>query len=198
MSKQDAIAPKSDGENLKLEYVFGMRTDLQNSVQFFAQDKFAYIAGYYVIIYSFSKPGQFFFPASSEYNEITSFSIDESNDIIVLFISQKVSDKIYFTFRYINKTFLKEETGRNKNLYFKENKLQVVASSLNLSTGYCCALIGPDAPSLVIIYSLENKYNPKLMAKIELTATFPYSYKWSRFRKNKFMGKWRLCYIIKT
>ena len=45
MSKQDAIAPKSEGENLKLEYVFGMRTDLQNSVQFFAQDKFAYIAG---------------------------------------------------------------------------------------------------------------------------------------------------------
>jgi hypothetical protein len=61
MSKQDAIAPKSEGENLKLEYVFGMRTDLQNSVQFFAQDKFAYIAGYYVVIYSFSKPGQFFF-----------------------------------------------------------------------------------------------------------------------------------------
>ena len=175
MSKQDAIAPKSEGENLKLEYVFGMRTDLQNSVQFFAQDKFAYIAGYYVVIYSFSKPGQFFFPASSEYNEITSFSIDESNDIIVLFISQKVSDKIYFTFRYINKTFLKEETGRNKNLYFKENKLQVVASSLNLSTGYCCALIGPDTPSMVIIYSLENKYNPKLFVKIELTATFPYT-----------------------
>ena len=38
-SKQDAIAPKSEGENLKLEYVFGMRTDLQNSVQFFNQDK---------------------------------------------------------------------------------------------------------------------------------------------------------------
>ena len=54
MSKQDAIAPKSEGENLKLEYVFGMRTDLQNSVQFFTQDKFAYIAGYYVVIYSFS------------------------------------------------------------------------------------------------------------------------------------------------
>ena len=46
MSKQDAISPKSETENLKLEYVFGMRTDLQNSVQFFAQDKFAYIAGY--------------------------------------------------------------------------------------------------------------------------------------------------------
>ena len=174
MSKQDAIAPKSEGENLKLEYVFGMRTDLQNSVQFFAQDKFAYIAGYYVVIYSFSKPGQFFFPAFSDYNEITSFSVDESNDIIVLFLSQRLSDKIYFTFRYINKTFLKEETGRNKNLYFKENKLQVVASSLNLSTGYCCALIGPDAPSMVIIYSLENKYNPKLLSKIELTASFPY------------------------
>ena len=175
MSKQDAIAPKSEGENLKLEYVFGMRTDLQNSVQFFAQDKFAYVAGYYVVIYSFSKPGQFFFPAFSDYNEITSFSVDESNDIIVLFLSQRLSDKIYFTFRYINKTFLKEETGRNKNLYFKENKLQVIASSLNLSTGYCCALIGPDAPSLVIIYSLENKYNPKLLSKIELQASFPYT-----------------------
>ena len=123
MSKQDAIAPKSEGETLKLEYVFGMRTDLQNSVQFFAQDKFAYVAGYYVVIYSFSKPGQFFFPAFSDYNEITSFSIDESNDIIVLFLSQKQNDKIYFTFRYINKTFLKEETGRNKNFYFKESKM---------------------------------------------------------------------------
>ena len=175
MSKQDAIAPKSEGETLKLEYVFGMRTDLQNSVQFFAQDKFAYVAGYYVVIYSFSKPGQFFFPAFSDYNEITSFSIDESNDIIVLFLSQKQNDKIYFTFRYINKTFLKEETGRNKNFYFKESKLQVVASSLNLTTGYCCALIGPDAPSLIIIYSLENKYNPKLLLKIELKASFPYT-----------------------
>ena len=175
MSKQDAIAPKSEGETLKLEYVFGMRTDLQNSVQFFAQDKFAYVAGYYVVIYSFSKSCQFFFPAFSDYNEITSFSIDESNDIIVLFLSQKQNDKIYFTFRYINKTFLKEETGRNKNFYFKESKLQVVASSLNLTTGYCCALIGPDAPSLIIIYSLENKYNPKLLLKIELKASFPYT-----------------------
>ena len=174
MSKQDAISPKSEAENLKLEYVFGMRTDLKNSVQFFAQDKFAYVAGYYVVIYSFSKPGQFFFPAYSDYREITSFSVDESNDIIVLFLSQKVNDRIYFIFRYINKTFLKEETGRNKNLYFQENKLQVIASSLNLSTGYCCALIGPDAPSMVIIYSLENKYNPKLLTKIVLQATFPY------------------------
>ena len=119
MAKQDAISPKSEAENLKLEYVFGMRTDLKNSVQFFAQDKFAYVAGYYVVIYSFSKPGQFFFPAYSDYNEITSFSVDESNDIIVLFLSQKVNDRIYFIFRYINKTFLKEETGRNKNLYFQ-------------------------------------------------------------------------------
>jgi len=174
MSKQDAISPKSETENLKLEYVFGMRTDLQNSVQFFAQDKFAYIAGYYVVIYSFSKPGQFFFPAYSDYREITSFSVDESNDIIVLFLSQKVNDRIYFIFRYINKTFLKEETGRNKNLYFQENKLQVIASSLNLTSGYCCALIGPDAPSMVIIYSLENKYNPKLFTKIILQASFPY------------------------
>jgi len=175
MSKQDAISPKSDAENLKLEYVFGMRTDLKNSVQFFAQDKFAYVAGYYVVIYSFSKPGQFFFPAYSDYREITSFSVDESSDIIVLFISQKVNDRIYFIFRYINKTFLKEETGRNKNLYFQENKLQVIASSLNLSNGYCCALIGPDAPSMVIIYSLENKYNPKLLSKISFQATFPYT-----------------------
>ena len=175
MAKQDAISPKSEAENLKLEYVFGMRTDLKNSVQFFAQDKFAYVAGYYVVIYSFSKPGQFFFPAYSDYNEITSFSVDESNDIIVLFLSQKVNDRIYFIFRYINKTFLKEETGRNKNLYFQENKLQVIASSLNLNTGFCCALIGPDAPSMVIIYSLENKYNPKLLIKITLTASFPYT-----------------------
>ena len=173
MSKQDAIA-KSEAENLKLEYVFGMRTDLQNSVQYFSQDKFAYVAGYYVVIYSFSKPGQFFFPANSEYQEITSFSVDESNDIIVLFISQRVKDRIYFIFRYINKTFLKEEVGRSKNLYFQENKLQVVASSLNLNTGYCCALIGPDSPSMVIIYSLENKYNPKLMTKIILQANFSY------------------------
>ena len=175
MAKQDAISPKSDAENLKLEYVFGMRTDLKNSVQFFSQDKFAYVAGDYVVIYSFSKPGQFFFPAYSDYREITSFSVDESNDIIVLFLSQKVNDRIYFIFRYINKTFLKEETGRNKNLYFQENKLQVIASSLNLNTGYCCALIGPDVPSMVIIYSLENKYNPKLFIKITLQATFPYT-----------------------
>jgi hypothetical protein len=60
MAKQDAISPKSEAENLKLEYVFGMRTDLKNNIQFFAQDKFAYVAGYYVVIYSFSKPGQFF------------------------------------------------------------------------------------------------------------------------------------------
>lgn len=32
MAKQDAISPKSEAENLKLEYVFGMRTDLKNSV----------------------------------------------------------------------------------------------------------------------------------------------------------------------
>ena len=52
MAKQDAIAPKSEGENLKLEYVFGMRTDLQNCVQFFAQDKFAYIALLVIIMKS--------------------------------------------------------------------------------------------------------------------------------------------------
>ena len=50
-----------------------------------------------------------------------------------------------------------------------------MASSLNLSTGYCCILIGPDLPSLVIIYSLENKYNPKLLSKIELQDSFPYT-----------------------
>ena len=174
MSKQDAISPKNETENLKLEYVFGMRTDLKNCVQFFSQDKFAYVAGYYVVIYSIQKNYQYFFQAYPEYNEITAFSIDESSDCIVLFMSQKVNDRIYFIFRYINKTFLKEETNRNKNLYFQENKLQVIASSLNLTSGYLTALIGPDVPSMVIIYSLENKYSPKLLSKITFQADFAY------------------------
>ena len=60
MAKQDAISPKSEAENLKLEYVFGMRTDLKNSVQFFAQDKFAYVAGYYVVSILFQNLVNFF------------------------------------------------------------------------------------------------------------------------------------------
>ena len=65
MSKQDAISPKSETENLKLEYVFGMRTDLQNSVQFFAQDKFAYIAGYYFSLTASTKRRKASLPAAS-------------------------------------------------------------------------------------------------------------------------------------
>ncbi len=81
------------------------RTDIQNCIQFFAQDKCAFIAGYYGVISMVKRNLQYFFPAFSKYREITSFAVDEAADCIVFFMSQKLNDLIYFTFRYINKTY---------------------------------------------------------------------------------------------
>ena len=71
---------------------------------------------------------QSFFPAVSDYREITSFSVDESNDVIVFFISQKLNDKIYFTFKYINKTYLTVEQGKTKILFFQAEGMEVIES----------------------------------------------------------------------
>ena len=175
MSKPDPMTSKNQQPTLTPKHVFGIRTDIQNCIQYFSTDKCAYIAGYYGVICMIKRNSQSFFPAVSDYREITSFSVDEANDVIVFFISQKLDDKIYFTFKYINKTYLTVEQGKTKTLYFQAKGMEVIASSLNLSNGLFAALIGPEFPSMVIIYSLENKYNPKLINKISFTSPFPFS-----------------------
>ena len=175
MATKETITTKTQTASLVPKHVFGIRTSLTNCIQYFSPDKCAYIAGYYGVISMIKRNAQYFFPAVAEYREITSFAVDESNDSIVFFMSQKLNDKIYFIFKYINKTYLTVEPGRTKTFFFQGDKLQVVASSLNLSSGLLASLIGPEAPSMVIIYSLENKYNPKLMPKINLTASFNYT-----------------------
>jgi hypothetical protein len=175
MSKQDPMTSKNQQPAITPKHVFGIRTDIQNCIQYFSTDKCAYIAGYYGVICMIKRNSQSFFPAVSDYREITSFSVDEANDVIVFFISQKLDDKIYFTFKYINKTYLTVEQGKTKTLYFQAKGMEVIASSMNLSNALFAALIGPEFPSMVIIYSLENKYNPKLMTKISFTSPFPFS-----------------------
>ena len=175
MSKQDPMTSKNQQPAITPKHVFGIRTDIQNCIQYFSTDKCAYIAGYYGVICMIKRNSQSFFPAVSDYREITSFSVDEANDVIVFFISQKLDDKIYFTFKYINKTYLTVEQGKTKTLYFQAKGMEVIASSMNLSNALFAALIGPEFPSMVIIYSLENKYNPKLMTKISFTSPFPFN-----------------------
>ena len=175
MSKQEQNNSKVQTASIVPKHVFGIRTDLQNCIQYFAPDKCAYIAGYDGVICMIKRNAQYFIPATEDYNAITSFSVDESNDCIVFFMSQTLEDKIYFIFRYINKTYLTIETGKTKTLYFQADKMQVVSSALNLSSGIFAALIGPIAPSMVVIYSLESRYNPKLTSKILLNASFPYT-----------------------
>ena len=101
MSKQETNPSKSQSALIVPKHVFGLRTDLQNCIQYFSSDKCAYIAGYYGVICMIKRNAQYFIPATEDYNQITSFCVDESNDCIVFFMSQTFEEKIYFIFRYI-------------------------------------------------------------------------------------------------
>lgn len=174
MSKQDPNQPKVQNAAIVPKHVFGIRTDLTNCIQYFSPDKCAYVAGYYGVICMIKRNAQYFIPATDDYDEITAFTVDESAECIVFFMSQIKDDKIYFVFRYVNKTYLTVDPTRTKTFYFKADGMRVLAAALNLSSGIFAALTGPSAPSMVIVYNFESRYNPKLAAKIPLTASFPY------------------------
>ena len=68
---------------LQPKAVFGIRSDIYQNVNYFNEDKVAYIAGNYIVICTIKgntkEKTQYFIPANPELGEITSFAIDAQN-----------------------------------------------------------------------------------------------------------------------
>jgi WD40 repeat protein len=160
MNKQDNIKEKSP-PGLSPKAVFGIRTDIPQNVQFFSGEKCAYAAGNYIVISTIKDKLQYFFPATPEYGEITSFGIDEFNDTIMLAIAQKTLDKSIITLKFISRVELTVE-------HQKTNKLSLadmdpgdyfISVSINVLRGYIAGLVGPKTPSTLAIYHYDLRKN---------------------------------------
>lgn len=175
MNKQEMINTKPSNATLTPKHVFGLRTEVQNCVQFFSNDKCAYLAGYYGVICMTKRNAQYFVPAVTDYGEITSFAVDESNDSILFFMSQQAEGRIYLIFRYINKTLFNIESAKTKTFYYNEPKDYIYASALNFQSGLLACITGVSSPILVLIYSLESKFNPKCVARVNMKSVCQYT-----------------------
>ena len=79
--------------SIRLESSLGLRTDIQDNICYFSSDKCAYLSGNYLVILLIKEKYQYFYPAKNNYGEITSFSVDEKGDVIIIAIAQKGKDK---------------------------------------------------------------------------------------------------------
>jgi len=163
--------------------VFGIRSDIYQNINYFFDDKVAYIAGNYIVICTIKEKSkektQYFIPANPELGEITSFAIDEFREQIWLLIGQKgeKGEKAIINFKFLNKLDYSKEDSKPKKLALEDMESADCFQSLsvNINRGLIAALLGPKNVAVALfIHDLRGGTKPHSVTRLYLTITYKF------------------------
>lgn len=165
--------------SLKIESSFGVRTDISENIQYFSHDKCGYLSGNYITICSIKDKCQYFYSTNINHGEITSFSIDEKNEIILIVIAQKKKgEKNLITLKIINKNELGNDTGIIKEIkIFPEIEVSsdyFSSISINITRGLIFSFFGPKVPGVLLLNYDSKSQMVKIIGGEKLNSTFNY------------------------
>jgi len=162
--------------SITLKNALGLRTDVNDNINYFSMDKCAYLSGNYVVICTIKEKTQYFIPANPKFGEITCFAIDERGDHILLAIAQ-IAEKNQITIKIINKNDIGNEH------VIKEFRLcpddiepgdYFISLSVNMSKFHILALFGPKVTGVVQWYYDSKTSQVKIISGERLTSKFNY------------------------
>ena len=134
--------------------VYGISTELPNNIIYFAADKFAFLAGNYIVISTIKEKKQYFFPVNAEYGQVTCFDVEENKekDYIMIAFAQKAEKSAIFV-KFVHKYDFSLEESKSKRLMIDDIHPDDSFVALAINKGYIITYIGYKNDKILIFHN---------------------------------------------